>query len=80
MTETEFEEDVFTAVVAIESIEILIELIVVIVVTSKLIRRCQLALLPFYVKIIVGVYIFFVLYMTSMAITFVLVLQNFAAI
>ena len=59
---TDFEAKVFKTVVWINCIEILIEAIAITFVTTKLIKRGQFSLLPFYVKIFVGLYILFVLF------------------
>ena len=69
-------KNVSTASVIIACIEILLELIAVLFVTTKLVRGGQLRLLPFYVKMIVGFYIVFVLFMTLTAGTLAVVLHE----
>ena len=54
----------------------MLELIAVLFVTTKLVRGGQLRLLPFYVKMIVGFYIVFVLFMALTAGTLAVVLHD----
>ena len=70
MSAKKFERGVFKAAAVIDCIEIFIELIAVIMVIYRLLKRARMSLLSFYVKLIMGAYLIMLLTLNAIVIAF----------